>query len=111
MIRKISRVYVDEILELHKDAIFPLWDKLNLNYSEEGVKTFILGVFMGGEVYGYFENKEFLGVIGVEENEKFCEVSFLLVNSNFQGRGIGRKLLSFIENKSHKKMVLDVLVK
>jgi ribosomal protein S18 acetylase RimI-like enzyme len=111
MIKKISSKFVREVMELHKKAIFPLWDNLNRKYSEEGVKDFILGVFEKGEVYGYFDGKKILGVIGVEINEHSSEVVFLIVNPTYQSKGIGKNLMKFVEEKAPKKVILDVLIK
>lgn len=113
MIKKLNKIYIKDIINLHKLAIFPVWNKLNRKYTIKGIKKFVIEVFDKGEVFGYFNNKELVGVIGIEKRNNNLEVGFLLVNPLFHGRRIGKKLMLFIEKnfKNINKISLDVLTK
>ncbi len=113
MIKNLSQKYIEEIVNLHKDSIFKIWDNLGREYSIKGVKNFIIKVFQNGDVYGYFNNKDLVGAIGIELRNNKAEISFLLVDPKFQRKGIGRKLMIFIEKNLQgvNKIYLDVLTK
>ncbi|MBI2044310.1 GNAT family N-acetyltransferase [Candidatus Pacearchaeota archaeon] len=115
MIQKLDERYIDEIVEIHRDAIFPIWDSLGREYTEEGISEFVIEVFHKGEVFGFFSDGKLVGVIGVEihKNKDAAEICFLLVNSSFQGSGLGRELMEFVENKIRlyiHRIFLEVLV-
>lgn len=114
MIKKINQNSVEDIIKLHKKAIFPLWDKLGRKYSVEGIRDFVLEVFQKGEVFGLVDKKGLEGVIGVEIESNTLEIGFLLVNPKNQGKGYGKELMNFVENQYAKqvsKAQLDVLIK
>ncbi|MFA5174214.1 MAG: GNAT family N-acetyltransferase [Candidatus Pacearchaeota archaeon] len=110
---KLDNKNIENIIELHKKSIFEIWDKVNRKYSIEGIKKFIITVFEKGEVYGYFDKEMLSGVIGIEPKQKEIEISFLLVDPQFQRKGIGKKLMDFVEYKSKNidKICLEVLIK
>jgi ribosomal protein S18 acetylase RimI-like enzyme len=114
MIKKLDKTFLDEIILIHEKAIYSLWDKLKRKYSDRSVRKFVLGVFDSGEVYGYFDKKNLIGVMGVWGRENALEIIFLLVYPEYQGKGIGKRLMNFAEDKTHgecKRIFLDVLSK
>jgi ribosomal protein S18 acetylase RimI-like enzyme len=114
MIKRLDKKYADGIFELHRKAIYPLWNELKRGYSDEGVRDFILDIFEKGEVYGYFHKNMFVGCIGIEKKENLLEIIFLLVDPVYQGKGIGKELMLFAENKTgriYEKIILEVLMK
>ena len=114
MIKKINKKFIDEIIRLHKISIFPLWNKQGRKYSIKGVRNFVMNIFDKGKIFGYFLNKKFIGVIGFTIEKDIAEVDFLLIDPNFQEKGIGKKLMEFVEkrvkNKANK-IILQVLIK
>ncbi len=115
MIKKLDESYTEQIFEIHKDAIFPMWDSFGREYSEEGVRDFIAKVFETGEVFGYFSEDKLFGVIGFEihKDKDAAEICFLLVKSFFQGSGVGKELMDFVENKIRlyiHRIFLEVLI-
>ena len=114
MIKKINNKFIEKIIRLHKISIFPLWDEQGRKYSIKGVKKFVIDIFDKGEVFGYFLEKKFVGVIGFTIKKNIAEVDFLLVDPNFQKKGIGKKLMKFVERKVKdkvSKIILQVLIK
>lgn len=115
MIKKLDESYLDQIIEIHKDSIFPIWDSLGREYAKEGISEFVNEVFEKGEIYGYFSTDKLVGVIGYEihKDKDSCEICFLLINSSFQGTGLGRELMEFVENKIRlyiHRIFLEVLI-
>jgi ribosomal protein S18 acetylase RimI-like enzyme len=110
----INKKFLEEVINLHKNAIFPLWDKLGRTYSVEGVREFLKEIFKKEKVIGYFIKDKLVGVIGITLEKRNLNVDFLLVDSNFQGKGIGKDLMSYVE-ESYKdkaeKSQLQVLEK
>ncbi|MDP2925753.1 MAG: GNAT family N-acetyltransferase [Nanoarchaeota archaeon] len=114
MIKKLSRKYLGEIVVLHQEAIYPIWDKLNCGLSNKEVKDFVLDVFLNGDVYGFFINNNLVATIGFElfNHGNKCEISFILVKKEFQRKGIGKQLIDYVKEKFHKKsniIFLEVL--
>ena len=105
-----------EIIELHRKAIFPLWDKIKREYSVKDVEDYVKETFRKGEIFGYFENNRLVGCVGIifDKKNNSGEIRHLIVGPKFQGEGIGRKLMTSVEDYSKnkvKKLLLNVLVK
>lgn len=56
--------------------------------------------------YGYKKDKSLLGVIGKEKIKDATLVRHLYVRNNYQGQGVGSKLLKFIERSVNTKHLL-----
>ncbi len=56
---------------------------------------------------GYFKNKKLVGCVGLIINKefKFREVEHLIVHPDFQGRGIAKKLMNFVEGFAKKQKI------
>lgn len=116
MIKRLDKKYLNDILDLHKKAIFPVWRKLKKDYNIKEVKEYINLTFKKGKIFGYFEDGKLIACGGVvlDKKHNFGETRHLLVSPRFQGRGIGKKLLRYIESYAKskvKKLNLDVLIK
>lgn len=72
------------------------------------MKKYILSRFKeGNEIwFGYKKDKELAGYVTLKPvfpGYKHCEVYWLAVKKKFQGQGIGRKLMIFIEQYAKKR--------
>ena len=110
MIKKLSERGVDAIVRLHELAIFPLWDRLKRKYTREEIREFVVKTFKKGDVYGYVESNKLAGCVGIQKVGAITEVVFLLVNPDLQKKGIGRKLIGFVEQENLGNMRLSVLI-
>ncbi|VVB79203.1 Acetyltransferase (GNAT) domain protein [uncultured archaeon] len=101
MIKQLDISYLEPIFNIHQQVIFPLWNRLGRGYTSTGVNDLVAEVFKKGEVYGFFSGKELVGVVGVQKEPKSSslEIVFLLVIPDFQGKGVGHKLMDFIDQK------------
>ncbi|MBI5803216.1 GNAT family N-acetyltransferase [Candidatus Pacearchaeota archaeon] len=116
MIKKLDESFLEDIVEVHKDAIFPIWNSLGREYTENEISDFVMKVIQKGEVFGYFSDNKLVGVVGFEihKDKDAGEICFLLVNSAFQGKGLGKELMDFAEDKLKMKvhkLFLEVLTK
>ena len=114
MIKKLNEEYSEEIINLHKKAMFPIWDKLGRKYSMKEVQNFIKAVFDNGKVFGYFIENKIVGAIGLEFRKNSGEIDLILVLPEFQGKNIGKELMRYVEDKFNSKinrLILQVLIK
>lgn len=112
---ELTKSSLDEILGLHEDSIFPIWDSFGREYTSEEVQEVIMKVFSNGEVFGYFDGEKLVGAIGLRlhKQEDSLEICFLLINSSFEGRGLGRELITFVEKEFIERVhriFLEVLI-
>ena len=93
MIKKLDETYIDRIIELDEDTIFPIWN------SEEIANDFLLDVFSKGQVYSYFSGEDLVGTIGfkLHKEKDSVEICFLLVKSSFEGKSVGKELMNHVE--------------
>lgn len=115
-IRRLKDKEISKIIQLHKKSIFPLWKRLKRDYSVKEVKEYAGLTFKKGKVFGYFDNKKLVGCVGIvlDKKHNVGEVRHLLVHPKYQGKGIGRGMIHFIEEyarRKAKKLRLDVLIK
>lgn len=114
MIKKLNEKNINLVMNLHKKAIFPIWNKLRRKYTLASIRKFALNIFKNGEVFGFIRQNKIIAIIGIECKFNKLEICFLLVDPKYQGKGIGKKLMIFVENKYSKrikKIYLDVLIK
>lgn len=117
MIKGLNKKFVNDILTLHKLAIFSIWEKAGRDYSKKEIKDYINFILGNGKIFGYFEANKLIECAGIEINKKnkyIGRATLILVNPKFQGRGIGKKLMKYIEGYAKGKVIvlkLDVLIK
>ena len=111
MIKKLDKTYIRELVELNRLAFEPLEKELGI-YTDKGVKEYFEFTLKEGNVFGYFdeENKKLVACIGIVINKenKYGEVEHLLVNPDFQRKGIAKELMKFIEEYA-REMKLKTL--
>lgn len=105
-IKQLSRKYLKELIKLNRLAFKPLENKLG-RYSNNGVKEYFEFTLEKGKVFGYLIDKKLVACIGIviSKKLKYGEIEHVLVNPNFQERGIARSLMEFIENYAKKMRV------
>lgn len=115
---KLSREHINLILDLFKDSIFSLWEHLGREYSPEGIKSYLERRFDKEDSFGIFDNKGKLicyGSIFLDKlsNKKYAKIDNLLVSRDFQKKGLGKKMMAYLEKyakeKGMRKVMLDVL--
>lgn len=60
------------------------------------------------DVLVYVENKQIMGFVTYKTNENIATIGLIAVSSAFQGKGIGSKLLNFVENSLLSKGIKDL---
>ena len=116
MIKELNKKYLNDIIKLHKRAMIPLWRKLKKTYSSQRVGRYVSDTLRKGKVFGYFLDGKLIGCAGIAIDKKLGagEIRHVSVEPKFQKRGIGRKLMNFLEKyakRKVKKISLDVLIK
>ncbi len=88
----------------------PLEAKLG-KHSPKGAREYFEFTFKKGIIFGSFIEDSLVGCIGIVVEKKFSygEVEHLLVNPEYQNKGIGKKLMKFIEEYSKTKLKLKQL--
>lgn len=99
MIIKLNRRHIDELADIDYESEHQNDVEQGITRQEmrkELVKRFDTEQFYGykdGELKGYVTLKPFSGY-------KHCEIYWLAVRKQYQGQGIGTKLLKFVEGKA-----------
>jgi len=107
--KKLNNTFIDEIVNIHKKSILELWDRIGKSYSLNEVENDIKEVLKFGEIWGYYRNNNLVGVVGFRTDE----INFLLVDSTYHKKGIGKGLLQLVKDKLRGKLTrifLKVLV-
>src|SRR3989338_8684878 len=116
MIKRLNKKYLEKLIYLNKLAFKPLEKELG-KYINKGVKEYFEFTLKSGKIFGYFINNKLIACVGIVVNKKhkYGEVQHLLVNPKFQGKGIAKELMNFIEqyakNKKIKELRLNVRCK
>lgn len=99
MIKEIDKKYLEELVELKKSAWKKLEKKLGKTPDNE-IKKYLNLTLKKGKLFGYFSKNKLVGCIGIVINkkEKYGEIENFFVKEEFQGKGIGKELIKFIEN-------------
>ena len=83
------------IYEILKDVIYKA--------TEEKVKNTLMEYNESRNkiLFGYFVNKEIIGIIGVEENNKndIIEISHFGINEKYRNKKYGTKLMDYVQKK------------
>lgn len=96
---KYSRFFLDKNFKLNKfQELYRKW-----------VDNSILKIF-ADETLIYKEDNQVMGFITYKINNEMATIGLIAVHPNFQGKGIGSKLLQFVENKLSKKKVKKLLI-
>ncbi len=110
MIKELNKEYLNELVRLHELAFKPLEDIFG-KYSSKGVREGFEKHMQEGKVWGYFVKKELVGCISlVVEWEVYGKVQDLAVKPNFQGRGIAKELMGFVQKYAKKNGVKELRV-
>lgn len=100
-------------MQLQVKAEGPLLKKLNLKLNKKDIKKYILDSFKNGKIFGYFLNEKLIACGGVViDKEKIAYIRHVFVLPEFQGKGIGTKIMKHLEKNAEKskKLRLYVLV-
>lgn len=62
------------------------------------------------DVLIYSENNQIMGFVTYKISENFGTIGLIAVSPNFQGKGIGKKLLTFIENVLFSKGIKTLII-
>jgi len=103
---QLSRKHLDNLVDIDYESEHQ-GDKENKT-SKSYMKKELLERFDEGHelFFGYKENKTLIGYVTIKPffpGHKHCEVYWLAVRKPSQGKGIGTKLMKFIENYAKKK--------
>ena len=103
MIKELNKSYLNELVELNELSYMPALREPG--HSTKGVREYFEYTFKEGKVFGYFIDNKLIGCVGIMISDKFGygDVEHLLVNPKFQGRGIGKELMAFIDDYVMKK--------
>lgn len=96
---KYSRFFLDKNFKLNKfQELYRKW-----------VDNSILKIF-ADETLIYQEDNQIMGFVTYKINNEMATIGLIAVHPDFQGKGIGSKLLQFVENKLAKKKVKTLLI-
>jgi dTDP-4-amino-4,6-dideoxy-D-galactose acyltransferase len=62
------------------------------------------------DVLIYKENKQIMGFVTYKINESFGTIGLIAVSAAHQGKGIGNKLLSFVENRIFSNGITKLVI-
>ncbi|GEM_PF-2881839 len=112
MIKELDDKYLKELVELEREAFEPL-EEIYGKYSDEGSKEHFEKIMREGKLWGYFIKNELIGCIGLfgRGKSKYFEIQNLIVKPEFQGKGFGKKLISFVENYAQKNKISGLLIR
>jgi ribosomal protein S18 acetylase RimI-like enzyme len=98
-ITKTSKLEIEEVYEVLKDAVY----LPNLNK----IQNIILDCFdsQNKKVYGFYQNKILIGILIAEYKNKI-EIKYLAVHEYFRKEGIGSQLIDFIKKKKKEIIFL-----
>ncbi len=107
---QLNKTYLKDLVKLNSLAFKPLEGKLG-KHSLKGMREYFEFTFKKGKVFGYFIEKELVGCVGIVVEKKFLygEIEHLLVNPEYQNKGIGKELMRFIEDYSRRELKLKQL--
>jgi ribosomal protein S18 acetylase RimI-like enzyme len=105
MIKKISKKYLNKIMQIHEKSIYPMWNKQGRKYNPEKLKIYVEKIFDKEGVFGFFIDQKIVGCLGLNIENKKGIIEFILVLPEFQGRGIGSKLMVFTEDYFKKENI------
>jgi uncharacterized protein len=113
-IKQLNKRYLNEIVDLHKKTIFPLWGKLKRDYTEKEIIKYTKLTLKKGKIFGAIKGEKLVGCIGIflNKNRKIGQIKLLLVYPKYQKKEIGKKLIDYVErysDKKVKKLQLEVL--
>lgn len=96
---KHSRFFLDKNFQLDKfQELYRKW-----------VANSILKIF-ADETLIYQEHNQVMGFVTYKINNEMATIGLIAVHPNYQGKGIGGKLLQFVENNLFKKKVKTLLI-
>lgn len=109
MIKGLNKKYLEELINLNELAFKPLEKELG-KYKNKGVKEYFEFTLKNGKIFGYFIDKKIVACAGIVINKKYRygEVEHLLVNPKFQGKGIAKELMNFIEQYAKNKKIREL---
>jgi len=96
---KYSRFFLDKNFKLNKfQELYTKW-----------VDNSILKIF-ADETLIYQEDNQIMGFVTYKINNDMATIGLIAVNPDFQGKGIGGKLLQFVEKKLSKKKIKSLSI-
>ncbi len=109
MIKELNKKYLKELLKIKELAFKPLEKKLG-PYSEKNTKEYLEFTFKNGKIFGYFIRDHLVACVAMVINKKnsIIEVQHLAVNPEFQKKGLGKKLMKFVENYAKKIKIREL---
>ncbi len=112
MIKELDEKYLEELVDLSEEVFDPLeYNFFGKSSSTEAIREGIKRHLKAGRIWGYFKDEQLLGTIGLVVNKDYClgKVQDFMVKKDFQGQGIGRKLMDFVEEHARKNENLKEL--
>jgi GNAT superfamily N-acetyltransferase len=108
MIKRLSKKYLSELVNLNVSAFEPLEGILG-KMDRKGIREYFEISFRKGKVFGYFIDKKLVGCIGyvLGHDGKFVDIEHVLLKPDFHGKGIGKEMIVFLEDfvrKNHKNV-------
>lgn len=111
---EIKRARLEDYLEI-ANLRKRTFEEINVrkgHYTDKQIETLnklnppekILEKMKKRDLFCLIENEKILGVVGLEGNK----IGGLFVKHNYTGRGVGKKLLEFIENHAREKGIVKI---
>ncbi|MFH1425001.1 MAG: GNAT family N-acetyltransferase [archaeon] len=109
---------VDAIIELYKEALVPIWDRIHRPYDLVRLRRTLEKRFEKGHsgLVVVRENK-IIGCVltalrtGKISNKKVMKISSLLVKPEFFGKGLGQELIRIVEDTARQNGVERIRLK
>jgi dTDP-4-amino-4,6-dideoxy-D-galactose acyltransferase len=99
--------------ESGKNSRFLLDNKFNENLFKNLYQTWIdnsINKKFADDILVYFEENKLKGFVSYKINNDNASVGLIAVNSDYQGKGIGAKLLNYLENLLFEKGVHQLTI-
>lgn len=99
MIRKLENKDVDKIMTIWKESTIKAHDFIDKQYWEDNYET-VKNIYLPmSETFLYVDQDNIKGFISIIENEF---IGALFIDVNYQGEGIGSKLMDYVTEKYGK---------
>jgi GNAT superfamily N-acetyltransferase len=112
MIKELDETYLEKLVDLSEEVFDPLeYNFFGKSSSTEAIREGMKRHLKAGKIWGYFEEGQLVGTIGLVVNRDYClgKVQDFMVKKKSQGKGFGRKLMNFVEEHARKNEKLKEL--
>lgn len=91
--RDIERLYIDSFIEV---------ERVDFN-------GFFSGVFKGFQLYGFYKDKQLIGMLHFKNSKNFVHLNYMAVDKSCQSMGYGSQIIDWVKKRfNNKAIVVDV---